>query len=167
MMRSILIAAAALVLVGSWIFIGIDGPAVHSASVYSMALKPTPINPDWVLEGNPQARSHEHSVSDDRAAYTAVWDATAGTFRWHFGWDVTVYILEGDVHVTDDDGSTRTLRAGDIAYFRSGTWATWKIDRYLKKVAFVRRPLPERPAAFIYRVNDAVRRFRADMLTLN
>ncbi len=139
----------------------IDGPPLHAVSVESMALESSPINPDWILEGNPQARWYEHSVSDDRAAYTAVWDSTAGTFRWRFDWDETVYILEGDVHVTDQDGRTRTLQAGDVAYFRAGTWATWKIDRYLKKVAFVRRSLPERPAAFIYRFNDAVRRLAA------
>lgn len=133
------------------------GPALHSNSVDSMELTSAPINPDWILEGNPAARSHQHSASADHAAYTAVWDTTAGTFRWHFGWDETVYILEGEVHVTDVDGKVRTLGKGDIAYFRGGTWATWKVDNYLKKVAFMRRSLPHHPASIFYRVSDKVR----------
>ncbi|MBB4091964.1 cupin domain-containing protein [Ochrobactrum pecoris] len=138
-------------------FLASKGPAVVSDNATEMELKSAPINPDWVLEGNPQARSYEQSASNDRAAYTAIWDCTAGTFRWYFGWDETVYILEGEVHVTDADGGTRTLRAGDVAYFRGGTWATWKIDNYLRKVAFMRRTLPEL-ASFIYRASDAARR---------
>ena len=133
------------------------GPAVTSDNAMEMELKPAPINPEWVLEGNPEARSCEQSASRDNAAFTAVWDCTAGTFRWYFGWDETVYILEGEVHVTDADGGTRTLRIGDVAYFRAGTWATWKIDTYLRKVAFMRRALPA-PASFIYRASDAARR---------
>ncbi|MBC2885371.1 cupin domain-containing protein [Ochrobactrum sp. CM-21-5] len=134
-----------------------SGPALISDNALEMALSPAPINPDWVLQGNPQARSCEQSASADCAAYTAIWDCTAGTFRWYFGWDETVYILEGEVHVTDADGGTRTLRAGDVAYFRGGTWAIWKIDTYLKKVAFMRRTLPA-PASFVYRAGDAARR---------
>ncbi|KAB2677521.1 MULTISPECIES: cupin domain-containing protein [Brucella/Ochrobactrum group] len=139
------------------IFIANKGPAVVSDNAMDMELKPAPINPDWVLEGNPKARSSEQSASRDGAAYTAIWDCTAGTFRWYFGWDETVYILDGEVHVTDADGGTRTLRTGDVAYFRGGTWATWKIDNYLRKVAFMRRTLPA-PASFIYRASDAAKR---------
>ncbi|WP_164186526.1 cupin domain-containing protein, partial [Stenotrophomonas maltophilia] len=88
-----------------------------SDNALEMQLNPAPINPDWFLDGNPQARAREQSASRDRAAYAAIWDCTAGTFRWYFGWDETVCILEGEVHVTDAEGLTRTLRAGDVAYF--------------------------------------------------
>lgn len=115
---------------------------VIAASVDDLELKSSPINADWILSGNPQARIAEHSQSADDAAVTALWDCTAGAFRWYFGWDETVMILEGEVHVTDETGSTRTLRAGDIAYFAGKTWATWRVDNYVKKIAFLRRPFP-------------------------
>jgi uncharacterized protein len=115
---------------------------VIAASVDDLELKSSPINADWILSGNPQARIAEHSQSADDAAITALWDCTAGSFRWYFGWDETVMILEGEVHVTDEAGSTRTLRAGDIAYFAGKTWATWRVDNYVKKIAFVRKPFP-------------------------
>jgi uncharacterized cupin superfamily protein len=121
-----------------------------------MELKPSPIEPTWIIAGAPIARLAEHSRGQDDAALTAVWDCTAGEFRWHFGWDETVIILEGEVHITTEDGIERVLGAGDVAYFAGGTWATWRIDRYVRKVAFCRKPFPK-PLTMVYRLRDFVR----------
>lgn len=120
-------------------------------SAESLELAPSPINPDWIISGNPQARSVEQSRTQDRASSTAVWDCTAGQFRWYFGWDETVYILEGSVTVATEDGGLRVLRAGDIGYFKAGTSAIWHVESYVKKVAFMRRPFPTWLALF-YRI---------------
>lgn len=117
-------------------------PVFVADGVAQMTMKDAPIEPGWVIAGTPSARLSEHSKSHDEASATAVWDCTAGTFRWFFGWDETVVILDGSVHVTAEDGTQRLLSAGDIAYFKAGTWATWQIDTYVRKVAFVRRPFP-------------------------
>ena len=123
----------------------IGGPAS------SLELQSSPINPDWIIAGAPKARSVEQSRTDDRASCTAVWDCTAGQFRWYFGWDETVYILEGSVTVASADGGLHVLRQGDIGYFKAGTWATWHVETYVKKVAFMRRPFPTWLALF-YRI---------------
>ncbi|MDI6836475.1 MAG: cupin domain-containing protein [Rhizobiaceae bacterium] len=129
---------------------------VVAANSGMLVLKPAPINPDWIIRGTPMARVGDHSTSTDEASSTAVWDCTAGEFRWYFGWDETVVIQEGEVHVTAEDGSERVLRAGDIAYFRGGTWATWRVDNYVRKIAFLRKPFPE-PLAMLYRIRNALR----------
>lgn len=108
----------------------------------SLALQSSPINPDWIIVGVPVARSCEQSRTDDRASCTAVWDCTSGQFRWFFGWDETVYIVEGSVTVATEDGGLHVLHEGDIGYFKAGTWATWNVETYVKKVAFMRRPIP-------------------------
>lgn len=131
-------------------------PPLVAAHAYGVELKPAPINPDWILEGDPQARLANHSQSADEASSTAVWDCTAGSFRWYFGWDETVVIQEGEVQVTAEDGVVRILRAGDIAYFKGGTWATWRIETYVRKIAFLRKPFPE-PLASLYRLRNALR----------
>jgi len=120
-----------------------------------MEMKPSPIERSWILAGNPVARIAEHSRGQDDAAMTALWDCTAGEFRWYFGWDETVMILEGEVE--------RTLHAGDVAYFAGGTWATWRIDRYLRKVAFLRKPFPK-PLTMAYRLRNLVRQGNAQGL---
>jgi quercetin dioxygenase-like cupin family protein len=65
-------------------------------------------------------------------------------------------ILEGEVHVTAEDGTQRVLQPGDVAYFKGRTWATWRIDKYLKKVAFIRRPFPK-PIAMLFRLRNMLR----------
>lgn len=128
-----------------------EGDTVVAASSEHMDLKDAPINPDWIIAGTPKARAADHSRSRDRASSTAMWDCTAGEFRWFFGWDETVYILEGEVHVTAENGVVSVLRSGDVAYFRAGTWATWRVDSYVRKVAFMRRPFPT-VLALAYRI---------------
>lgn len=127
------------------------------ASSDEMEMKPAPINPDWIVAGAPQARIAEHSQSPDDAALTAIWDCTAGTFKWYFHWDETVMILEGEVHVTDENGVSRWLRAGDIAYFSGKTWATWRVDTYVRKIAFLRRPFPL-PLALAIKLKGLIKR---------
>ncbi|MCL6705779.1 cupin domain-containing protein [Pseudomonas sp. R2.Fl] len=131
-------------------------PALVASNADHMVLEPAPINPEWIIRGTPVARMSKHSASADEAGLTALWDCTAGEFRWYFGWDETVVIQEGEVHVTSADGNQRLLRPGDIAYFRGKTWATWRVDNYVRKVAFLRRPMPAMIAA-LFRVRDALR----------
>ncbi|KQV84219.1 cupin domain-containing protein [Rhizobium sp. Root1220] len=121
-----------------------------------LPMKSTPINADWIVSGEPQARTAEHSRGHDDAALTAIWDCTAGEFRWFFGWDETVMILEGEVHITAEDGTERMLRAGDVAFFAGGTWARWRVDDYVRKVAFLRKPFPK-PMAIAYRLRNLLR----------
>lgn len=128
-----------------------------SAEALARELQPAPIEPAWILDGTPQARVVSHSTTADKCSATAIWDCTAGTFRWFFGDDETVVILDGEVSITAEDGTQRLLRAGDIGYFKAGTWATWRIDRYVRKIAFMRQPI-WMPIALVYRVRNRVRR---------
>jgi len=108
-----------------------------------------PIEPSWITSGNPVARKAPHSAATDGGAATALWDCTSGEFRWYFGWDETVVIVDGEVEVTFDDGKTQMLRKGSICYFAAGTWAKWRVETYVRKIAFLRRKMPK-PLAAIY-----------------
>jgi uncharacterized cupin superfamily protein len=127
-----------------------------AGSLDGQPMRPAPIEPSWIVEGAPVARFAEHSHGSDDAAITGVWDCTAGAFRWHFGWDETVLILEGEVLVTSADGTERRLRAGEVAYFTAGSWYTWRVDSYVKKLAFCRKPFP-RPLTIAYRLRNLLR----------
>ncbi|MGR6467039.1 cupin domain-containing protein [Rhizobium sp. PAMB 3182] len=113
---------------------------VVASGLDAFEMKPAPINPDWIIEGNPEARCGFQPESENRAVMTAVWDCTAGTFRWNFSWEETVLILEGEVEVTAEDGTVTVLRQGDVGYFASGTWATWRVENYVRKVAVLPKP---------------------------
>lgn len=116
-------------------------PIVHSPSV-AIDLKDSPIEPSWIIAGDPRTRALELSRSDDNVALTWTWDCTAGTFRWFFEMDETVQILEGACVVTDSAGCVFELKAGDSAYFPAGHWTVWHVDDYVRKVAFCRLPMP-------------------------
>jgi uncharacterized cupin superfamily protein len=101
-----------------------------------------PIRPAWILEGSPVARNKMIAGSADGTASTLMWDCTAGRFNWHYDIDETICVVEGSVTVRDHIGATRTLAAGDTAFFPAGSSAEWTVDRYVRKIAFMRRPLP-------------------------
>lgn len=113
-----------------------------AAGLADLDLDPAPIRPEWVLEGNPVARCRQWSDSTDGTTQAMAWDCTAGTFRWYFGGDEIVHIIEGEVSVTDEAGETRTLRPGDAALFRAGTWSVWRVPSYVRKHAICRDSLP-------------------------
>lgn len=103
-------------------------------------LEDAPINKDWIVSGQPVARAGLHSESAAQNTSTNIWECTAGSFWWTFYDEETVVILEGCVHVTTEDGSRRSLKAGDIAFFARNSKALWEIDDYVKKIAFCRHP---------------------------
>lgn len=107
-----------------------------------ITLKPAPITPEWVLEGNPVARNRELSHSADWSAWTMVWDCTAGRFQWHYDVDETVHFIEGSVTISATGMATRRFGPGDVVFFPAGTVATWQVESYIRKVAFCRKVLP-------------------------
>ena len=135
---------------------------VHSNP--NVPLLSSPINPAWILEGDPIARNAVLSRSDDATACTIVWDCTAGKFNWHYDFDETLHILEGSVIDSSPNTPPKRLEAGDLAFFPAGTTAHWHVETYIRKVAFCRRVLP-RPALPIIRAlrwaESALRRQRS------
>jgi len=130
--------------------------SVVAARLDDVELADDPINPNWIIAGDPRARCGQWSTSTDRTTTTHVWDCTAGRFNWFFAVDEIVHIVDGAVTVSADDFPARTLRAGDAALFRAGTWAVWQVPEYVRKHAILRRNLPA-PIAFALRVVTRIR----------
>ncbi len=117
-------------------------PPFSAESLAALDLDPAPIRPEWIIAGNPVARCRHWSDSSDGTTSAMVWDCTAGTFRWYFGGDEIVHIIEGEVMVAGEGVAARTLKPGDAALFRAGTWATWHVPNYVRKHAICRDSLP-------------------------
>jgi uncharacterized protein len=108
----------------------------------NVKMAPAPINPGWVIAGAPAARNFLLSRANEGGAATFLWDCTAGVFNWYYDVDETVYVLEGSVVLCDDDGVEHRLGAGDHVLFRAGSHAVWRVESYVRKVAFLRNPVP-------------------------
>ena len=114
---------------------------VHSNT--SVELKSAPINPDWILEGNPVARNAELSRSRDGTACTLVWDCTPGKFVWHYHMDETIHVLEGSIVLDDGTGPARRLGPRDGGFLPAGAKVRWHVESHVRKLAFFRRVLPK------------------------
>jgi len=124
--------------------------SVIKLAVGQLALNPSPIHPEWMIEGNPIARNKVLSSSADGTASTLIWDCTAGRFNWFYDVDETIYVIEGGVVIRDAGGAARRLSAGDTIFFPAGARAEWHVEDYIRKIAFCRVPLP-RPIVFARR----------------
>ena len=105
------------------------------------ALRPAPIHAQWILEGKPEARNRILSHSGDRTAVTVVWDCTAGAFNWFYDSEETIHVLEGTARLTTASG-VETIGPGSVVVFPAGSQARWDIDRYIRKLAIFRQPVP-------------------------
>lgn len=122
--------------------LAVHARAIEAVRLGDLLLQPSPINPDWIVDGEPRARMAEWSRSVDGTTTTNVWDCTAGRFRWFFAVDEIVHIMDGSVTVSAEDQPPRTLVAGDAALFRAGTWSEWHVPNYVRKHAILRQHLP-------------------------
>jgi hypothetical protein len=131
--------------------------SVIKLGVGKVALSPSPIYPNWILEGNPVCRNQKISSSQDGTATTFIWECTAGRFNWFYDDDETIYVIEGGVVVKDGSGAVHRLNAGDTIFFPAGSRAEWLVEKYIRKIAFVRTPLPP-PVLFVKRGMRFLRR---------
>lgn len=118
-------------------------PLIQQGSVHQQDFQPAPINPEWILAGNPVARVTTLAMAADKTLSCAVWECHAGSFKWVYGLDEMVHILEGEVVIEEQNPSRKvhTLRAGDTAFFPDGLTTHWTVSRYVKKFA-IHRAIP-------------------------
>jgi uncharacterized cupin superfamily protein len=111
--------------------------AIQHGSTAASAFRPCPIEPSWIVDGNPVARSLCLTRSHDGQFSSGLWDCTAGKFHFTYFCDEIVHILEGEV-IVEEAGKIHVLRAGDVALFPQGLTALWTVPKYVRKFAIFR-----------------------------
>lgn len=107
----------------------------------NLQLDPDPIYEEWILSGQPVARSKTLALNRDGASKTLLWDCTSGSFYWHYRQDESVLFISGDAYLLQENGQERRFGAGDFAFFPAGTVAKWRVDSYVRKIAFLHEPV--------------------------
>jgi uncharacterized cupin superfamily protein len=105
-------------------------------------LKPRPIEPSWIIEGNPVAQSSVLSKSADGMASTLVWQCSEGKFNWYYDCDETILILEGSIVLENDSMNPTRYGRGDVIFFKDGAHARWHVEGHVRKLAFCRKSQP-------------------------
>jgi uncharacterized cupin superfamily protein len=103
-------------------------------------LQPEPIRPEWIISGNPTARSNKLATSRDNTSNVIVWDCTPGQFQWRYSQDETVVIVAGEAFITDQDGIERRLGPGELAFFRPAPYALGALLRLSEKPPYFAKP---------------------------
>jgi uncharacterized protein len=109
-----------------------------------------PIPAHWIVEGTPQARSKRLTTSADGVAAVIAWSCTPGRFYWHYTVDEILQVIAGEVFITDENGDSRRVGAGDMVYFRAGSKSLWHVTQTIRKIAICRQAMP-RPLGFALR----------------
>lgn len=102
-------------------------------SVASAMLLPDPLPKKSLVAGQPDASTRPMHNEPDGSYAVGIWRCTPGSFRWTFGRDEFVYVIEGEATVKYSSGKLITIRAGDAVYFPKGD-CTWTISKTIKKV---------------------------------
>ncbi len=126
-----------------------SNPVVFAAPA-DVELDPAPIPADWIIEGNPQARSKRLASSADGTSSIMAWSCTAGRFKWNYTVDETIHLISGEVFVTDENGNVRRVGPGDMVFFPAGSVSTWYVPDHVRKFAVCRHSMP-RLAGFALR----------------
>ena len=105
-------------------------------------LTPRPIEPSWIIEGNPVAQWCVLSKSADGLASTMVWECSEGRFNWYYDFDETIMILEGSIVLESDTMRPTRYGPGDVIFFRNGAHARWHVEGRVRKLAFCRTTQP-------------------------
>ena len=105
-------------------------------------LTPRPIEPSWIIEGNPVAQWCVLSKSADGLASTMVWECSEGRFNWYYDFDETIMILEGSIVLESDTMRSTRYGPGDVIFFRNGAHARWHVEGRVRKLAFCRTTQP-------------------------
>jgi uncharacterized protein len=132
----------------------VSNPVIFAAPA-DVELDPASIPADWIIEGNPQARSRRLALSADGTSTIMAWSCTAGRFKWHYTVDETIHLISGEVFVTDEKDNVRRVGPGDMVFFPAGSVSTWYIPDHVRKFAVCRHSMP-RIAGFALRAFNKI-----------
>jgi uncharacterized cupin superfamily protein len=135
----------------------VPAPSLIETARVTSDLLPSPINPSWIIEGNPQAKARQLCQSLDRLVWTVVWECSEGRFDWYYSYDETVFILEGSIVVEGDGLPPTRYGVGDVILFRKGAHARWHVEEHVKKLAVCHRVLPS-SFSFLVRLFGVLKR---------
>lgn len=100
-----------------------------------------PLPDEEILEGTPDCRGLFTVESADDGASAGLWACDVGRYQFYFGYDEFVYLIEGELEVTDvDGGKSYTLKPGDTALFPQGSTSIWHVKSKMKKYFVARAP---------------------------
>jgi uncharacterized protein len=107
----------------------------RSESIDPMALElePWPLEPDQIVDGDPQVSGRVLDTSADGKVERGVWQHTAGVSRDTES-DELFVVLAGRATIEVEDGPTLEVGPGDVGLLHTGDRTTWTVHEDLRKI---------------------------------
>lgn len=88
-----------------------------------------------VIVGEPPVQHDNVLFTNDAGnMFVGMWDSTAFDSEMRpFPWHEFVQMLDGEVSITEEDGTEHVFKAGDAFFIPKGTVCHWKANGYVKK----------------------------------
>ena len=82
----------------------------------------------------PLQSDYNFFANDANNMFVGIWDSEALDSEMRpFPWYEFVQMLDGEVTITEEDGTTHIFKAGDVFFTPKGTVCSWKVNEYVKK----------------------------------
>jgi uncharacterized cupin superfamily protein len=99
------------------------------------------LDPDMTLSDNDllpdsttQQREKVFFKNDHGNFEVGLWDTQAMDDEMSpFPWHEFAHVLDGEVTITNEDGTAQTFTAGDVFFVPAGTVCKWHVPKYLRK----------------------------------
>lgn len=132
----------------NWIYCAVSSNKARSTPGlmrvdFSLALAPSsPPSSEVLLSAPPQCRSFNAYVDEGGKTRAGVWDSTPYTRkRVPHRVNELMYLLEGEVTLTDERDRALVLTQGDIAFIPRGTPCAWHSAKIVQKIYLVQEAL--------------------------
>lgn len=86
-----------------------------------------------IISGDPLQRAWNFYSSPDGKFHSGIWESAVGKWRVVFEESEFCHLLAGSIVITGDDGSQRTLRAGDAFVSPAGFTGYWEVVEPARK----------------------------------
>jgi uncharacterized cupin superfamily protein len=111
-------------------------PQIESAEGGIIVLDPDMIlTDDDLLSGTTTPQREKVFFTNDHGNFeVGLWDTQSmKTPMQPFPWHEFAQILEGEVTITEEDGTAQVFKAGDVFFVPAGTVCSWDVPSYLRK----------------------------------
>jgi hypothetical protein len=128
-----------------------ETPEIASADGGVLVLDPAALQRGMIKMDNtdPFEIRGEAPIQHDNIAFTndagnmfvGLWDSTAFASEMRpFPCHEFVQLLEGEISITQNDGTVHQFSAGDVFFVPEGTICSWKTSGYVKKIYSILDP---------------------------
>jgi uncharacterized cupin superfamily protein len=98
-----------------------------------LELEDWPLEPDQIVDGDPQVSGRVLDTSADGKVERGVWQHTAGVSRDTESDEIFV-VLTGRATIEVEDGPTLEVGPGDVGLLHAGDRTTWTVHEDLRKI---------------------------------